>query len=154
MTAKTPYLTNGDKTTKAKTLEKEFNAIRFTPDEWIVNIYGNELDVDQCASLRKPVEDALWILAITALKIGRNVIVDYGLWMIEERKKFREIGQNCGAQVYFVYCHEPFDILWHRISSRPESLSGTLQLTKELLQSWYDSFQPLIEEENQSLYLP
>ena len=154
MTAKTPYLTNGGKTTKAKMLEEEFNAIRFTPDEWIVNIYGNELDVDQCASLRKPVEDALWILAITALKIGRNVIVDYGLWMIEERKKFREIGQNCGAQVYFVYCHEPFDILWHRISSRPESLSGTLELSKELLQSWYDSFQPLIEEENQYLYLP
>ena len=46
MTAKTPYLTNGGKTTKAKMLEEEFNAIRFTPDEWIVNIYGNELNVD------------------------------------------------------------------------------------------------------------
>ena len=145
-------LPGSGKTTKATEIADKYNAIRFTPDEYILDIYGRDLTIDQRDSLRTPVEDALWVLAISALKVGRNVVVDYGLWAIEERTKFRESAEVAGAEVKFVCCHEPFEVLWERVSSRPESQAGTLHISKELLQSGWDIFQPLTEEEKQYLY--
>lgn len=145
-------LPGSGKTTKAKELENKFDAIRFTPDEWILDIYGHDLNIKDRDSLRSPVEDALWILATSAIKIGRNVVVDYGLWAIEERTKFRESAQACGAQVSFVYCHETFDVLWERVSAREESQKGTLHISKELLQKGWDFFQQLTDEEKTYLY--
>ena len=145
-------LPGSGKTTKATELAEKYNAIRFTPDEWILDIYGQGLTIEQRDSLRTPVEDALWVLATSAIKIGRNVVVDYGLWAVEERTKFRESAESAGAKVSIVYCHEPFDVLWERVSSRPESQAGTLHISKELLQSGWDTFQPLTEEEKQYLH--
>ena len=76
-------LPGSGKTTKATELAEKYNAIRFTPDEWILDIYGQGLTIEQRDSLRTPVEDALWVLATSAIKIGRNVVVDYGLWAVE-----------------------------------------------------------------------
>lgn len=145
-------LPGAGKTTKAKELEAKYDAIRFTPDEWILDIYGQGLTIEQRDSLRTPVEDALWVLATSAIKIGRNVVVDYGLWAIEERTKFRESAEAAGAKASIVYCHEPFDVLWERVSNRPESQAGTLRMSKQLLQRGWDSFQPLTEEEKLHLY--
>jgi len=145
-------LPGSGKTTKAKELEDKFDAIRFTPDEYIIEIFGTDLNIEQRDSLREPVEHALWTLAENALRLARNVIVDFGLWTVEERNSFRESGESYGAEVFFVQCYEPIEILWERISSRPESQSGTLEISRQDLQTWWDLFQPLTESELKYVY--
>jgi len=57
------------KTTRAKELENEVSALRLTPDEWHVNLFGHDVydpDHDKRHSL---IEDRLWQIAARALSV-------------------------------------------------------------------------------------
>ena len=145
-------LPGSGKTTKAKELESKFDALRLTKDEWVTLLLGVDSDRARADVLSPLVEDALWKLALRALDLGNNVIIDFGLCVIEERKQFREEAQSHGAQVYFIPCEAPLETLWERVSSREESQSGTLHITYEEMRQWEQLFQPLTEDESQYIY--
>lgn len=66
------------KTTKAKELENALFALRLTPDEWHVTLFGHDVydpDHDKRHSL---IEDLLWQIAARALSLGINIILDFG----------------------------------------------------------------------------
>src|SRR5579872_2914462 len=92
-------LPGAGKTTLAKKLEQEIPALRLCPDEWIIDIYGPDIDRATLDAARDPVEAALWKLAERALILGLNVIVEYGFWAREERESFRARAETVGAMV-------------------------------------------------------
>lgn len=145
-------LPGAGKTTKATEIAKKYKAHRFSPDDYILENYGNELDEIERDALRDPVEKLLWDQAIDFLKNKENVVVDFGMWAIEERKYFREAAEVIGAEVKFVYMEIDFPTAWERVSNRPESQSGTLKMTKELLEDCFSSFQPIQDQEKQFLF--
>lgn len=142
----TLYLTVGlpgsGKTTEAKRIEKRHKALRLTPDEWILNMYGSDITRAETDSRRDKIEKHLWDLAKGALRSGLNVVVDFGLWTKKERDDFRSQAEAIGAKVKIVYCETPVDELWRRISSRPESKTGTLAITRAELNEWTEIFEP------------
>ena len=140
-------LPGSGKTTKAKELETEYSALRLTPDELILLQYGNNLDRPQRDAAREPAEALQWQEAKKALAKGTNVVLDWGFWSREERNRYRQEAESLGAIVKIIFLDIPVEKLWTRISQRPESLQGTLHITKAELEQWSEMFEPPTEEE-------
>lgn len=140
-------LPGAGKTTRAKEIEVEHAALRLTPDEWILDLYGHDLDRPQRNAVRDPVEALQWQVAQRALSLGCSVVLDWGFWSHAERMLYRAQAERCGATVRTVFCDAEIDELWRRISQRNESQQGTLQISRAELEAWAAVFEPPTEEE-------
>jgi len=105
------------KTTKAKELAKEYNAIRFTPDEWQFELFGPDFNSDS----RIKVTNIMTDLAFELLGKGLNVILDIGCWTKKERKVLRERTQALGFDFAICYCKCPEGELKSRMGKRNTS---------------------------------
>lgn len=61
------------KTTRARQLAAEHSAVRLTPDEWMMPLFGAS-DPD---GKRDVMEGRMLWLALEALKLGTNVVLDF-----------------------------------------------------------------------------
>lgn len=87
------------KTTRARKLEVELPALRLTPDEWMIPLFG-----DPEADGRRDVLEGRFVsLAMSALKVGISVILDFGVWSKDERTALRFLAREHGAQSELLY---------------------------------------------------
>ena len=112
-------LPGSGKTTRAKELERELRAIRFSPDEWMPHL-GSEL-WDSVA--RGHIEEFQWKLAQNLLTLGHTVVIEWGTWGRSERDTLREGARALGAAVELDFLEAPMDVLLDRI--RPAKLRVT-----------------------------
>lgn len=87
------------KTTRARQLEVERRALRLTPDEWMIPLFGDP----QPAGKRDVLEGRFVWLATCALRAGLDVILDFGVWGRDERSGLRWIAEEVGADCELVY---------------------------------------------------
>lgn len=80
-------LPGAGKTTRARELERERRALRLTPDEWMLPLFGAS-DVD---GARDVLEGRFVWLAHRALATGTNVVLDFGPWGRDERSALRAL---------------------------------------------------------------
>jgi predicted kinase len=101
MTPPTLYLMVGlpgsGKTTRAREIEVAERALRLTPDDWIVALYGADLGRPQRDAVRDPVEALQWTVARRALTLGCDVILDWGFWSRQEREEYAAQAAALGA---------------------------------------------------------
>jgi predicted kinase len=83
------------KTTVAKRIEAERGALRLTKDEWVKALYGDE----NPAPATDVIEGRLIEVALRALELGLDVVVDFGLWSRDERSALRQAAADRGAAV-------------------------------------------------------
>jgi predicted kinase len=140
-------LPGSGKTTLAREIEAEGNALRLSPDEWVVALYGRELDREQRDGVRDPVEALQWQVAQRALALGCNVVLDWGFWSRAERAMYRQQAEALGATVRLIFLDLPLDKLWSRIAQRGESQTGTLAISRTELEQWAAWFEPPTAEE-------
>ncbi|MDG4801326.1 ATP-binding protein [Micromonospora sp. WMMD980] len=89
------------KTTAARRIEVEQQALRLTKDEWVKALYGPE----NPPSAQDVIEGRLIRIGLRALELGANVVIDFGLWSRDERSALRQAAADVGAAVelhYFV----------------------------------------------------
>ena len=140
-------LPGSGKTTRAKALEAGDRALRLTPDEWIVSLYGGDLDRPHRDAVRDPVEAVQWQVAKRALSLACNVVLDWGFWSRAERTDYRSQAEALGTRVRVIFLDVCIDELWSRISRRDESAGGTLGITRSELEQWSTLFEPPTDEE-------
>jgi predicted kinase len=140
-------LPGAGKTTRAKEIEVAHAALRLTPDEWILALYGDDLDRPRRDAVRDPVEALQWQLAQRALVLGCNVVLDWGFWSRAERATYRARAEALGATVKMIFLDAPTDELWSRIARREESTMGTLTISRAELDEWSASFEPPTADE-------
>jgi predicted kinase len=87
------------KTTAARRLEVEQQALRLTKDEWVKALYGHE----NPPSAQDVIEGRLIEIALRVLELGSNVVLDYGLWGRDERSALRRAAADRGALVEMRY---------------------------------------------------
>ena len=87
------------KTTAARRIEAEQEALRLTKDEWVKALYGHE----NPPSAQSVIEGRLIQIGLRALELGNNVVIDYGLWSRHERTALRRAAQDRGAVVEIRY---------------------------------------------------
>ena len=134
-------LPSSGKTRLAKFLEVEHKAVRLTADEWLHSLHpemsGLELD-----TMRGPVEEVQWDLALRLLDLECNVVLDWGLWAREERDRYRSEAQARGATVVLCVLDPPVEILRKRLAMRNAQLPpGTFEIPQTLFDAACSLFQ-------------
>lgn len=135
-------LPGSGKTTRARALEQQIPALRLTTDEWMLELFGTQHDTPELLKARDTMEALLWNLAEKALKLGVNVVLDYGLWSRAERDSFRKKGEQAGAEVQLVFLDVPLDVLIERVESRNEQRDAfSYPITRAEMELWTTWFE-------------
>jgi len=132
------------KSTLAKRLEQELPALRLTPDEWMARLVGEGGDEKK----REIVEAIQWEIALHAVKLGINVILENGFWSRSEREDLRARAAAFGVKVKLHFLNVPLEELHRRLVARNASLPpNTFRVTEEELNLWWTWFEPPTSEE-------
>ena len=143
----TLYLTCGlpgsGKTSLARVLEHQASALRLTGDDWMHQIYpGISTPEAETGPYRGRVESLQWQIALRAIQLNCNVVVDWGVWSRAERDECREEARANGARVVLCFRDVPLDELWERICRRNAALPvGTFHITHRDLLRWSRRFE-------------
>jgi predicted kinase len=130
------------KTTKAKELEHTLNAIRLTPDDWQVNLFGHDTEEPEHDKRHFLIEDMLWQIGARALALGTNIILDYGFWAKEERDDYRARARKLGARSEIIFMDVSPTELMERVRVRNQNLTSAIAyIPEERMLSWIDFFQ-------------
>ena len=137
-------LPGSGKTTLAKQLSKECNAVRFSPDEWLYNL-GLDFYDDE---IRIRVEKLQWQLAQELLKSGNSVILENGFWLKTERDSYRSIASEWGVTTKIHFLDMNLDEIRNRIIERNKLCIPTVPLVNlDSLSKWAALFEPPVKEE-------
>src|SRR5512135_1026786 len=68
------------KTTFARKLERQIRAVRFTPDEWMLRLYGDRPPAATFQETLDRLYDLIWEHAERVVRTGTDVIMDCGFW--------------------------------------------------------------------------
>ncbi len=132
-------LPSAGKTSRARELASAWAALRLTPDEWMIPLFGQE----QPEGKRNVVEGRLIWLALSALRIGVNVVLDFGVWARVERSALRALAASVGATSELVYLEVDEEEQWNRVQARSATDDPTIfKMTRADLDRWRQIFQP------------
>ncbi|GHU72899.1 hypothetical protein AGMMS49992_09880 [Clostridia bacterium] len=139
------------KTTRAKEIERECNALRLTGDHWHLRLFGDDALDSRHNEHHEVIEAIMWEIASRSLALGINVIVDFGLWSKEERDDYKQRAKNLGVDCIIHYMNAPEAELFRRLGERNESVARgeTLAFTIpfELMKKYCGHFQHCTAEE-------
>jgi predicted kinase len=136
------------KTTYAVKLEKEVPAIRFSIDEWIILLYGQNPHKESFPEHYSRVEALIWQVASRCLLLGQDVVMDFGFWSRVSRDAARQRVRDTGADsiLYWVSCGE--DTMRERVLHRTAALPGhALYIDDSAIREFYQRFEPLGDDE-------
>ncbi|GAA2557130.1 AAA family ATPase [Winogradskya consettensis] len=132
-------LPGAGKTTRAAALAVTHRALRLTPDEWMIALY----DGVQPDGKRDLLEGRLIMVALQALHIGTNVVLDFGLWGRDERSALRWLAASVGASCTVVYLPVDEDVQRTRVAHRQATAPHTtFPMSDTDLITWRAQFQP------------
>ena len=136
------------KTTLAQKLEHELPALRLTPDEWHIRLFGQDAEEPEHDARHSLIEAMLWNIASRALELGTNVILDFGFWAREEREDYRSRAKHLGASSEVHYLDVPEDELLRRLEKRNSRASQeSFLISEEAMKPWIAFFQkPTLDE--------
>ena len=130
------------KTTLARTLEDERSALRLTPDEWQLRLFGQDAEDPAHDARHSLIEVMLWEVASRALVLGTNVILDYGFWAREEREDYRARAKQLGARSEVHFLDVPPEELLRRLARRNAQRSLTaFYIPEAMMHPWIAFFQ-------------
>lgn len=129
-------LPGAGKTTKARQLEVEVPALRLTPDEWMKSLFGRNVPAE-----RDLLEGRLIWVALRALQLHVNVILDFGFWGKDERSSLRWIARQIGANSQVIYLPIDSETQRQRVQTRSVAAPDeTWPMSEEELTQWSIAF--------------
>ncbi|MGY1829455.1 AAA family ATPase [Geodermatophilus sp. SYSU D01180] len=132
-------LPGSGKTSRARELAASHRALRLTPDEWHLPLFGTSLTAD---GKRDVLEGRLITVALRALTLGTSVVLDFGLWSRDERSALRWLAAGAGAQSQVVYLPvDPATQLARIAHRRATTPRATFPMPEDDVLSWRDRFQ-------------
>jgi len=82
------------------------------------------------------------------LRLGIDVILDWGLWTKSERDELRARALALGARVRLHYCEAALHVLLERAIARMgRSTPGEFKIQEQDLQTWWEIFEPPTRDE-------
>ncbi len=136
------------KTTFARRLEAEHRAVRFTHDEWMHSLYGDNPPADQFTELYDRVDALIWTYALRLLELGTDVILDSGFWSRDSRATARQRVIDAGAEPRLYFIDTPESIMRERILKRTDDLpSDSLKINSGAFELFKKRFEELDPDE-------
>jgi predicted kinase len=119
-------LPGAGKTTRAKELEGTLPALRLTPDEWMLPLFG----AYEAGNARDVLEGRLLTLAARAVRLGMHVVLDFGFWSRAERAALRHLASTLGARLELVYLETAPKEQRSRLLARAEGEGAAPRITE------------------------
>ncbi|WP_244483538.1 ATP-binding protein [Mesorhizobium sp. 1M-11] len=138
-------LPGSGKTTRAKEMEEALPAIRLTPDEWHLRLFGQDIEHPQHDMRHDTIEALLWELAERILTQGVDVILDFGFWSRFERDDFRRRAAQLGASTVVHYLPTRMEEILSRLATR--NAADTFRVSDEMILKWSEMFEPPTDDE-------
>ena len=126
----------------ARQLEVERSALRLTPDEWQLRLFGQDAEEPEHNARHGLIEALLWEVASRALVLGTNVILDFGFSGTGRTRRLSLAGEAAwgGSEVHFL--DVPGDELLRRLVRRNSQLSPmAFHIPEEMMKPWIAFFQ-------------
>ena len=140
--------TGAGKTTFAKQLAHEIGAMRFTPDEWMVKLYGSNPPEAMFTVYFERVTALIWQMATQLIQLNQDVILDFGFWSRVSRDEARSKALKMGAQTKLYLITAPESVMRKRVLRRSHELpEGALMIDTHAFESFKNRFEPLGEDE-------
>jgi predicted kinase len=137
-------LPGAGKTTRARQLEVEHRALLLSLDEWMIPLYG----APDVGGKQDVLEGRLISLALSALRIGVSVVLDFGVWSRDERSALRWLAGEVGATCELIYLAIDPDEQRRRIAARFRRQPGSTYEMKYFdLAKFRDQFEVPAEDE-------
>ncbi|MGF3027585.1 AAA family ATPase [Methylobacterium aquaticum] len=135
------------KTTLARDLEQRHRAVRFTPDEWMARLFGEDPPADTFPQHAAAILDLMEPIWTRCLHLGLDVVLDYGFWRRAQRDHARHLAEACGARaiLYKVECRE--EEAWRRVATRNGRAERSLYIAPETFDALKGRFEPLHADE-------
>ena len=131
-------LPGAGKTTLARELAAAHQALRLTPDQWMIPLFGDSM----ADGKRWVLEGRLISVALQALRLGTSVVLDYGLSGRDERSALRWLARSAGAACQVVYLPVDKDVQLARIAHRQETTPHqTYPMSEADVDAWREQFQ-------------
>lgn len=102
-------LVGGGKTTLARQLAEELPALRFSRDEWMIRLYGLSYDDPRYVEHLDPCTELMWDVAVDALRLGVNVILDWNHWSQQRRADALDRSRKAGFDAVVHFLDVPID---------------------------------------------
>ncbi|WP_250036403.1 AAA family ATPase [Paractinoplanes maris] len=135
-------LPGSGKTFRARKLAAERGALRLTPDEWALTLFGRQDRHQEPGGKRWLLEGRLVALAIDTLRLRLNVVLDFGFWSRDERSALRWMAASVGATCEIVYLPVERDVQWNRIQDRwKHTPEQTFPMAEAELDPWREQFE-------------
>jgi predicted kinase len=143
------------KTTFARELETRYSALRLTPDDWHIRLFGHdfgddmdESDEAQHTARHDAVESLMWEVAARVLVLGVDVILDFGCWVRSQRDEFRSRAKELGADFKIHFADVPEEVLLERLKTRNAQLpESVFRIPESKLKEWMKLFELPSQEE-------
>lgn len=130
--------TGAGKSTYALKLADSLNAVRFSIDEWMDDLFSDDKPDDAGFDWYWPriqrCEARLWTIACQALAMDTPVILDLGLSTRSHRDKFRTLAAEAGYPVRLHFLDVDAATRWTRVEVRNAQQGETFSLivTREM----------------------
>ena len=137
-----------EKTTYARQLAKETNALLLTRDAWHIKLFGDDVGDEQHHERHHRLEAMLWDIAKHVLELGGDVILDFGCWKRTERDTYKARANELGVNFKLHYMDVPIAELRRRLELRnrnPDQSTFFIPTTE--LDKVIPMFQPPTEDE-------
>ena len=135
------------KTTFAKRLETAEMALRFTHDEWMNQLYGEDPPAEHFADYARRVFTVMETTWTRCLDVGTSVILDFGFWTRADRERTRAVVAEHGGEAVLYRPNCTDDLPRGRDSTRTSSLAGSLFTAPNPFRGLKSRFEPLEDDE-------
>ncbi len=136
------------KTTFAKALEAETNAIRFSPDEWMIALYGSNPPADLFQEYHARIMDFIWLQIAKTTQAGVDAILDLGFWTRASRNDAIARVKAFGAVPKLYALQTPFEVSQERVLRRTADMpDGALFIDQNAIDLFWSKFEPLQDDE-------
>jgi predicted kinase len=136
-------LTGSGKTTYARRLEAE-GVLRLSVDEEVFarnGTYGVDYPDHEYPQRERPVVEEIRERLAAAVRAGRSVVLDYGLWRRAERESYKKLVEDAGGRWRLIYLKVEKAELLRRLHQRNERTdANALRVGPEALDEFYARF--------------
>lgn len=140
--------TGSGKTTFSKKLAVAENAVRFSADEWMSHLYGNNPPEELFADFETRIKELIWPLASEFLKRGQSVILDYGFWQRDMRDKYKKMAADCKVRCVLYAMSADYETCKERVLKRTEDMpEGEIFIDENAIKMFWQRFEPVGPDE-------
>ena len=136
------------KTTYARQLASQTNALLLTLDAWHLELFGDDVGHEDHDTRHQRIENVMWDVAKHVLALGGDVVLDYGCWARAERDDYRHRSKELGVDFKLHHMDVPYPELYRRLEIRNRSpAEGVFVIPRTEMDRYIAIFQPPTEDE-------